>query len=258
MTTVLIAGAAGIFAFCAGLLGLFAQRRLPKHHMSAGSRDMVGSVLGLLSLLLALALGTLVGSANSFFAAEDAAVQSLCSRSLELDLAFRQYGPAVEPLRSMLKASMVEALAAIQGNRGAYQRHFDLTGYMGNFERWNEMLSSLEPANATEARLVDAIAAASQAFQETRLQMSLQLESSAPWPLIAVVLLWALLLFFGFGIVSGLNATSLGALAFGAFAVSSAIFLIVELDQPLSGLLHVPIAPIEQTVLALSPGGAGP
>jgi hypothetical protein len=45
-----------------------------------------------------------------------------------------------------------------------------------------------------------------------------------------------MLLFFGFGVVSGLNPTSLGALAFGSFAVASAIFLILELNQPFSGL----------------------
>ena len=48
-----------------------------------------------------------------------------------------------------------------------------------------------------------------------------------------------MLLFFGFGVVSGLNATSLGALAFGSFAVASAIFLILELNQPFSGLFRL-------------------
>jgi hypothetical protein len=66
--------------------------------MSVGSRAMIGAVVGLLSLMLALVLGTLVRSAYGFFASQKADVESLCARALELDLAFRQYG-AETPLR---------------------------------------------------------------------------------------------------------------------------------------------------------------
>ena len=45
--------------------------------MSAGSRDMIGAVIGLLSLLLALVLGTLVGSAYGFFATQKADIELL-------------------------------------------------------------------------------------------------------------------------------------------------------------------------------------
>jgi hypothetical protein len=45
------------------------------------------------------------------------------------------------------------------------------------------------------------------------------------------------------------------ALAFGSFAVASAIFLILELNQTFSGLFRVPSAPIERAfaVLGKSP-----
>ena len=70
-------------------------------------------------------------------------------------------------------------------------------------------------------------------------------------PLIVIVVSWATLLFFGFGVTSGLNPTSLGALAFGSFAVASAIFLILELNQPFTGLFRIPSAPIERAIAAL-------
>jgi hypothetical protein len=53
-----------VLTFGVGLLGLYLKRLVPERHMSAGSRDMIGAVIGLLSLLLALVLGTLVRSAN--------------------------------------------------------------------------------------------------------------------------------------------------------------------------------------------------
>ena len=123
---------------------------------------------------------------------------------------------------------------------------------MSKFEKWNETLSALTPRNAVLTLLISSMGASSASFQQTRLLMSLELASAISWPLIVIVVSWAMLLFFGFGVVSGLNTTSLGALAFGAFAVASAIFLILELNQPFSGVFRIPAASIEQTLAALS------
>jgi hypothetical protein len=55
--------------------------------------------------------------------------------------------------------------------------------------------------------------------------------------------------FCGFGVMAGFNLTSVVALELGAFAVATAIFLILELNRPFSGLLHVPPMSIEATRL---------
>ena len=252
MSNLFVSVAVGVLTFGFGLLGLYLKRFLPERHMSAGSRDMIGAVMGLLSLLLALVLGTLVGSAYGFFASQKADVKSLCARALELDLAFRQYGAETEPLREAARQSMQEALEAVRGDTAAYQRHFEVGGYMAKFEKWNQTLASLTPRTPAQTALISSMAASSASFQQTRLLMSLQLASPISWPLIVIVVSWAMLLFFGFGVVSGLNPTSLGALAFGSFAVASAIFLILELNQPFSGLFRLPSASIEQTIAALN------
>jgi len=68
---------------------------------------------------------------------------------------------------------------------------------------------------------------------------------------LVVVASWSILLFCGFGILSRRNVTTLAALMFGAFAIGSAIFLILELNEPFSGLFKIPSAAIEQTIEAL-------
>jgi len=78
--------------------------------------------------------------------------------------------------------------------------------------------------------------------------MSLQLANPFSKPLLIVVVFWSFFLFCGFGLMSRLNATTLAALAFGAFAVGSAIFLILELSQPYTGLFRISPAALEQTV----------
>ena len=54
----IISLAVGLLALAMGLVGLYLKRRLPERHMSMGSRDMIGAIMGLLSLLLALVLRT--------------------------------------------------------------------------------------------------------------------------------------------------------------------------------------------------------
>jgi hypothetical protein len=88
-------------------------------------------------------------------------------------------------------------------------------------------------------------------IQQTRLLMSLQLASPISWPLLIVVASWSILLFCGFGILSRLNITTLAALALGSFAIGSAIFLILELNEPYSGLFKVPRGAMQQAIEAL-------
>ena len=81
--------------------------------------------------------------------------------------------------------------------------------------------------------------------------MSLQLASPISWPLLIVVASWSILLFCGFGIPSRMNITTLTALALGSFAIGSAIFLILELNEPYSGLFKVPRGEMQQAIEAL-------
>ena len=129
MTTVSISMAVGFLTFGLGLLGLYVQRLLPERHTSTGSKEMIGAIMGLVSLLLALVLGTLVGSSYGFFATQKANIETLCARSLELDLAFRRYGAETAPLREALRASMTGAFEAIWGNADAYREQFDVGAY---------------------------------------------------------------------------------------------------------------------------------
>jgi hypothetical protein len=51
--------------------------------------------------------------------------------------------------------------------------------------------------------------------------------------------------------MSGLKLSSVAALALEAFAEATAVFLILEINQPFSGLLHVPTMSIEATLKTL-------
>ena len=78
--------------------------------------------------------------------------------------------------------------------------------------------------------------------------MSLQLAVPFSRPLLVVVVVWSLFLFCGFGLLSRFTATTVGAMALGAFAVASAVFLILELSHPYTGMFRISSAALEQTI----------
>jgi hypothetical protein len=65
------------------------------------------------------------------------------------------------------------------------------------------------------------------------------------------VIIWSMFLFCGFGVLSGTNPTTIAALAFGAISVASAMFLILDLTQPYSGVFRVSPLAIQQTLEAI-------
>jgi len=109
VTSVLIAISVAVLTFGSGILGLYFQKRLPTEHMSGGSRDMILGVIGLVTLLLALVLGTLVGNTYAFFANQKSELETYASRAVLLDRALARYGPEAKPVRDQLKAALTES-----------------------------------------------------------------------------------------------------------------------------------------------------
>ena len=62
------------------------------------------------------------------------------------------------------------------------------------------------------------------------------------------LLFWTVALFFGIGLFAESNSLVLSALAFGALSIAFAIFLILELGQPYTGLMRVSPAALEQAI----------
>jgi hypothetical protein len=98
-----------VLTFGSGIVGLYLQKRLPTHHMSGGSKDMIPAVIGLVTLLLALVLGTLVGNTYASFAMQKSELETMASRALLVDQALAQYGSEAKPARDKLKEALSQS-----------------------------------------------------------------------------------------------------------------------------------------------------
>jgi hypothetical protein len=96
--------------FIGGSVGLILQRYLPEKHTTGGSRDMIGAVGGLLTLLSALVLGLLIWTAYGVYSGQNLAVQTLAAKILQLDLALADYGPEAAAGRAQLREDLAKTI----------------------------------------------------------------------------------------------------------------------------------------------------
>ncbi len=251
MNNVWIALAVALLTFASGVLGLRLQKLLPDEHSVERSRDMIGAVVGLVTLLLALVLGTIVGSTYYFSSTQQSEIQTLATRNLLLDKALAQYGPETKPVRDRLKEALTKNYELIWVQGDVDPDKMTVATAMAGLKPLGEYIDSLDPKTPAQTRAAAAAAANFGVIEQTRMLMSLQIAAPFPKHLLLVVVFWSLFLFCGFGLLSRSTGTTLAALAFGAFAVASAVFLILELGSPYTGIFRISPVAMEQALAAL-------
>jgi hypothetical protein len=68
--------------------------------------------------------------------------------------------------------------------------------------------------------------------------------SSISKPLLIVVGCWLVLIFLSFAVIAPRNATATTALMISALSAAAAIFLVLELDRPFTGVLRISNEPM--------------
>ena len=254
MESSFIAIAVIVLTFVVGMLGLRVQNWLDEHNSVEKSRDMIGSVVGLLSLLLALVLGTLIGNTYYFSTGQQAQLQSMMSSIVLMDKSLDEFGPETKPLRDGMKASLQHIYDDVWIKGDVDPDKISVAGAMDALRPFEKALAGLGALDGKSPEQKNALASAQAkyaSFMSTRIMMSLQLAVPFSKALLVVVIIWAVLLFFGYGLLSRHSTTTVVALAFGAICVSFAVFMIVELGEPYSGLFRISPAALVQTIQAI-------
>lgn len=210
---------------------------------------MISAISGLMTLLSALVTGLLIWTAYGVYSNQNAAVQNYAVRALQEDLALTEYGPDAAPVRAKLNDRLARTIEEMWGSRG--DADFVSRNYQAaieNLRAGQTYLDSLHPSTDSQK---SALAAANQAHAlvgQTRLQMALALTDPVSYPLLFIVITWVAFLFCGFGLTAGGNRMAYAVMIVGAAAVSMAVFAIVDLSTPYTGLFKVSSTPIERVM----------
>ena len=249
MNIVLISIVIFVLTLAASYAGLETQKRLADHHKTGESKGVVGQVAGLLTLLLALVLGTLIGVSFAYFSTQKTELEGFSAQILRLDQALAQYGPDTKPLRDKMKAGIVKAYDTFWGGGEVDPNALTVAVPLANAQGISDFLATLQPKTDQQKQALAMANLYASMVEQSRLLMSLQIASGpVSWILIAIMVFWTVALFFGIGLFAEPNALVIAALAFGAASIAFAIFLILELGLPYTGLLKVSPAALEQTI----------
>jgi hypothetical protein len=244
-----------VILFAASVVGMLLQWVVPADVLTA-SKGTVGAMVGLVTLLLALVLGLLVFTAFSVFTTQRDEAYSLGSVVVEIDSSLEQYGPEASGGRAGLRSVLERSRARFFGDLKHGPQSFTFEEMRAIFRGLNSYFDSLKPATDAQRALLTTAKDQMRKFADTQMLMARQLANPFPPYVLTVMVCWASALFLGNGVVATPNAISVVAHLAGATAIGSAIFLILELSQPYTGLIRLSSAGLDRLIQLLGEAGA--
>jgi hypothetical protein len=226
------------------LLGMLLRAFLPPEHLSDESKDVVKLGMGVIGTMAALVIGLMVASAKSTFDTQRNGLAQLAGNVIFLDRTLARYGPESKDARDTLRASVVDMLQRTWPEEESSSGHSEASGTEGRYEGLYEKLQQLAPKTDTKRALQAQAVRIATDVGHNRWLLFAQQGRSIPTVFLVVMVSWLALLMGSFSMFAPRNATVTVTLLLCALAVSSAVFLILELDQPFQGMLKISSAPI--------------
>jgi len=234
------------------LIGSRVRRSLPEHHLSSESLLAVSLTTGLAATLASLVIGLLVSSTHSSFSKLNDEVAQTAAQTIFLDRMLTQYGSEAVLSRRLLSQAHGAAVDYLHAVRGRDSAGPDDSARQTGLEAFLGSLRQLSPANDDQRQIKSYVMEQGWRLAETRWLIAEQNRSSIPRIFFFALVAWLAFIFLGFGLITENNATVLCSLLGGALLATSAIFVILEMDSPLDGLVSVSVAPMENASALLS------
>jgi hypothetical protein len=226
---------------------------LSEQHLHPDSKDVVKMATGLIGTLTALVLGLLIASAKSSFDQKTSQVKQMTATIILLDDLLVQYGSETASVRSLLRQS-IPPLA----NRIWHEEELP-AGRLVHFESSAESLAfeseleRLSPSNDAQRSLQSRAIAAFTEGAQIRLLLFAQTGGSIPTPFLIILVFWLSAIFVSFTLFARANLVVMASLLVCALSFACAIFLVLELDNPFTGLMGISSATLRSALLPLNP-----
>jgi hypothetical protein len=204
-----------------------------------------------LGQLLGLCSGCLSRRQIALFKLRALQVQQLTANIVLLDRTLAQYGPETDLARNLLRrgvASMADRIWRENGSDSGKVAPFEASA--AALSLYDEILK-LSPRNemqrSLQARALDTV----QDLGKTRLLLFAEAGMAIPIPFLVVLISWLTIIFASFSLFADNNGTTIVALGIFAASASAAIFLILELSQPFTGLMTISSEPLRNALAPL-------
>jgi hypothetical protein len=230
------------------LLGRRLQTLLPADHLTKETHEIMKLGFGIIGTLTALVLGLLVSTAKSSFDAVNSGLILTSSKIIMLDRVLAQYGTETKPIRDELYQAVEAAIQSVWGRQGVEPTSAETLERGKMVEAIQQHLQLLTTQNDVQRRLRDQAIQLANEFAQSRWLLVEEVQVGLPVPFLALLIFWVTILFTSFGLFAPRNATVMVALLMCAVSVSAAIFLVLELSRPLTGMVRISVAPLRNAL----------
>jgi hypothetical protein len=245
----------GLVVFVVVLLGSFAGwiagQRLP-HHVTDEIKGLVTISMAVVATVSALSLGLLLSTANTAFTTRSNDVTRLSADIIRLDRLLRRYGPDAAVAGEALRYYAERKAADLFPESPKDPVRVDNPATYDLLFRVEESLLALHPAGPREQWLVGQAVTLASNIGNARWLLAQQEGQGMPGAFLILVTFWLTLLFASFGVFAPRTLMSAVVLVLCALAVSGAVELILELEDPFTRLVQISPVPMRNAVNALN------
>jgi len=247
MTSTLTAAVTAACVFGGALIGVLFHHVLPVSHRSKETQEVVRLGTGMLSVLASLVLGLLIATAKTTYDTADRSLRSYSADLVLLNETLRDYGNDATAPRDTLRRYTTQALADLWPQPGGAVRLENRTA--GELlERVRERIRALHPVDDGQKWLQNQALDVSTSLLHQR-WLLIEQEGPSVHPIVLGVLVsWIVVIFASFGFNAPRNATVLAAFLVCSLSIGGSVFLIMEMDQPLEGLMKISSAPMQSAL----------
>jgi hypothetical protein len=224
---------------------------LPGHHLAGETKDVVRLGTGLIATIGGLVLGLLIASAKSSSDTQSSQINVMTANTILLDRILVQYGPEAGEARELLRRSLPPLVERIWRNNSSATASSAPFEPAAEGEAVFRKIQELSPQNEAQRLLQARALQVGTDLAKTRLLLFSESDNSIPTPFLVILVFWLTIIFASFSLFASPNAMVIGSLVVFALSAACAIFLILELSQPFSGVMQISNAPLRNALGAL-------
>lgn len=234
--------------FGGGMGGLYLHRILPRDHLTRETQDVIKLGAGMLSVLASLVLGLLIATAKTSYDSTDLAIRNYAAELALLNETLRDYGgPAAVP-RDLLREYTERFLAEGWPKNGERPLLVEDEKTRTLLEEVRGSIRALKPVDKAQGTLLDEAVTINANLIRQRWLLIEQQGPNVQRVVLVVLVSWVTMIFASFGLNAPRNGTVMAAFLICSLAIGGSIFLILEMDRPLGGVMQISSWPVQNAL----------
>jgi hypothetical protein len=221
--------------------GIVLGSLLPGDKLNSDTKEAIRLGTGLIGTIAALVLGLLIASAKSSFDTQSGQIRQITANIMLLDVLLSEYGAEAVNARRALRKQTASLVDHVWNKDSSASATFEVTPEgLALYQQTQALKPSTDAQRFLQTRALQLISDTAQ----TRVLLFNQGQNPIPLPFLAILAFWLTILFASFSMFARPGPVMIGALGVFALSATGAIYLVLELGRPFTGLLMIPSHPL--------------